>query len=178
MNLLNYFNTFDGLPDNVDNCTLGVGGAADRLPRRGHAGRVRPPVAQDRGRHPGDGPGRARRQSRSRTTATAPTAPCSTWWTSSTRPPPPAPMPSSTWTPTPARSTPWAPTPSRSGMIYKPAKVTPVGQTAALNTAAFVNGGDSAPRNRPALAQAFQQNSNRRGLHRGCQPPQEQRLRL
>ena len=27
MNQLNYFNTFDGLPDNVDNCTLGVGGA-------------------------------------------------------------------------------------------------------------------------------------------------------
>ncbi len=27
MNLLNYFNTFDGLPDTVDNCTLGVGGA-------------------------------------------------------------------------------------------------------------------------------------------------------
>ena len=26
MNLLNYFNTFDGLPDTVDNCTLGVGG--------------------------------------------------------------------------------------------------------------------------------------------------------
>ncbi len=28
MNLLNYFNTFDGLPDTTDNCTLGVGGAA------------------------------------------------------------------------------------------------------------------------------------------------------
>ena len=28
MNLLNFFNTFDGLPDNVDNCTNGVGGAA------------------------------------------------------------------------------------------------------------------------------------------------------
>ena len=27
MNLLNFFNTFDGLPDAVDNCTLGVGGA-------------------------------------------------------------------------------------------------------------------------------------------------------
>jgi uncharacterized protein len=40
--------------------------------------------------------------------------------------------------------------------IYKPAAVTPVGQTAALNTVDFVNGGDSAPRNRPALAQAFQ----------------------
>jgi len=46
------------------------------------------------------------------------------------------------------------------GMLYKPASVTPVGQTAALNTVAFVNGGDNAPRSRPSLAQAFEQNSN------------------
>ena len=45
------------------------------------------------------------------------------------------------------------------GMIYKPASVTPIGQTAVLNTVAFVNGGDSAPRNRPSLAQAFQVNA-------------------
>ncbi|MEO7752916.1 MAG: ExeM/NucH family extracellular endonuclease [Terracoccus sp.] len=44
------------------------------------------------------------------------------------------------------------------GMLYKPAEVTPVGTTAALNTEAFVNGGDNAPRNRPALAQAFRDN--------------------
>lgn len=43
------------------------------------------------------------------------------------------------------------------GLVYKPASVTPVGATAALNTVEFVNGGDAAPRNRPALAQAFQQ---------------------
>ncbi len=42
-------------------------------------------------------------------------------------------------------------------LIYKPAKVAPVGTTAALNTVAFVNGGDSAARNRPALAQAFEE---------------------
>jgi predicted extracellular nuclease len=42
------------------------------------------------------------------------------------------------------------------GMLYKPATVTPVGRTAALNSVAFVNGGDGDPRNRPALAQAFQ----------------------
>jgi predicted extracellular nuclease len=46
------------------------------------------------------------------------------------------------------------------GLIYKPGKVTPVGTTAALNTTAFVNGGDSAARNRPALAQAFQEISS------------------
>jgi len=45
-------------------------------------------------------------------------------------------------------------------LLYKPAKVTPVGQTAALNSVAFVNGGDGAPRSRPSLAQAFEQNSD------------------
>ena len=53
MNLLNFFNTFDGLPDNVDNCSLGAGGRDHRLPRRRHPGGVRPPVAQDRGRDHG-----------------------------------------------------------------------------------------------------------------------------
>lgn len=46
------------------------------------------------------------------------------------------------------------------GMIYKPASVSLVGQTAALNSLAFVNGGDNGPRNRSALAQAFEQISN------------------
>ena len=45
------------------------------------------------------------------------------------------------------------------GMMPQPARVTPVGQTAVLNTEAFVNGGDSAPRNRPSLLQAFQVNA-------------------
>ncbi|MGO4662630.1 ExeM/NucH family extracellular endonuclease [Terrabacter sp. 2TAF16] len=45
------------------------------------------------------------------------------------------------------------------GMLYKPAAVTPVGTTAALNSVDFVNGGDSGPRNRPSLAQAFRDNS-------------------
>ncbi len=40
-------------------------------------------------------------------------------------------------------------------LLYQPARVTPTGVTATLNTTAFVNGGDSGPRNRPALAQAF-----------------------
>jgi uncharacterized protein len=42
------------------------------------------------------------------------------------------------------------------GMLYKPAAVTPVGQTAALNTGSFVNGASGEPRNRPALAQSFE----------------------
>ena len=45
------------------------------------------------------------------------------------------------------------------GMLYKPAIVTPIGQTAALNTPEFVGGGDTAPRSRPSLAQAFQVNA-------------------
>jgi len=43
------------------------------------------------------------------------------------------------------------------GLLYKPARVSPVGTTAALNTVDFMNGGDSAIRNRPSLAQAFEQ---------------------
>jgi len=40
-------------------------------------------------------------------------------------------------------------------LLYRPDRVAPVGTTAALATPAFVTGGDRAPRNRPALAQAF-----------------------
>ena len=43
----------------------------------------------------------------------------------------------------------------RVAVLYQPSRVTPVGQTAVLNTVDFVNGGDAAPRNRPSLAQAF-----------------------
>lgn len=45
------------------------------------------------------------------------------------------------------------------GVLYKPGVVTPVGDTAALNTDAFVNGGDGAPRSRPSVAQAFEENA-------------------
>ena len=41
--------------------------------------------------------------------------------------------------------------------VYQPLRVQPVGRTGALNSIAFVNGGDAAPRNRPALAQAWEQ---------------------
>jgi predicted extracellular nuclease len=46
------------------------------------------------------------------------------------------------------------------GFIYQPGVISPTGQTAALNSPAFVNGGDATARNRPALAQAFQNNQN------------------
>lgn len=47
----------------------------------------------------------------------------------------------------------------KTSVIYKPGVVTPIGRTAALNTVAFVNGGDNGPRNRPSIAQAFQINA-------------------
>jgi predicted extracellular nuclease len=41
------------------------------------------------------------------------------------------------------------------GLIYRTGRVQPVGTTAVLNSTAFITGGDPAPRNRAALAQAF-----------------------
>jgi hypothetical protein len=43
------------------------------------------------------------------------------------------------------------------GLFYRPARVTPVGITATLDGVAFVRGGDATDRNRPALAQAFEE---------------------
>jgi predicted extracellular nuclease len=42
------------------------------------------------------------------------------------------------------------------GLLYKTTTVTPVGTTAVLNSAAFVNGGDTVARNRVSLLQAFE----------------------
>jgi len=159
MNLLNFFNTFDGLPDTVDNCTLGVGGAptdcrgadtaaefARQWPKTMAA--ILATQADVIGaveiENDGYGPDSAIQFLVDRLNeATAPgtfafidadarTGQLNALGTDAIK----------------------------VGLIYKPAKVTPIGQTAALNTETFVNGGDSAPRNRPALAQAFQQNSN------------------
>ena len=41
------------------------------------------------------------------------------------------------------------------GLIYRVGSVSPVGTSAVLNTLAFVNGGDSGPRNRATYVQAF-----------------------
>ncbi|NJN44107.1 MAG: ExeM/NucH family extracellular endonuclease, partial [Anaerolineae bacterium] len=45
------------------------------------------------------------------------------------------------------------------GILYQPSRVTAVGQTATLNTLAFINAGDSGARNRATLAQAFEENA-------------------
>ncbi|MCB9133981.1 MAG: ExeM/NucH family extracellular endonuclease [Anaerolineales bacterium] len=44
-------------------------------------------------------------------------------------------------------------------IIYKPASVTPIGTTSVLDTEAFINGGDSGPRNRASVLQAFEENA-------------------
>ncbi|NLE61235.1 MAG: ExeM/NucH family extracellular endonuclease, partial [Planctomycetes bacterium] len=159
MNQLNYFNTFDGLPDNVDNCALGLGGAAtdcrgadtqaefDRqYPKTVAAILAMNPdvLGVNEVENDGYGPDSALQHLVDQLNAVtalgtyalidvdAATGQVNAMGTDAIK----------------------------VGLIYKPASVTPIGQTAALNTEAFVTGGDSAARNRPSLAQAFQQNSN------------------
>jgi len=50
----------------------------------------------------------------------------------------------------------------RLAMLYRPAGVRPVGTTAVLDDKAFVYAGDASPRNRPALAQAFENTAGAR----------------
>lgn len=158
-NLLNLFNTFDGLPDTVDNCTNGVGGTptdcrgADTLaefnrqwPKTVAAILAMNPdvLGLNELENDGYGPdsaiaflvGKLNEATAPGTyafiDADAATGQVNALGTDAIK----------------------------VGLIYKPARVTPVGQTAVLNTTAFVNGGDSDPRNRASLAQAFQQNAN------------------
>jgi len=159
LNVLNYFNTFDGLPDNVDNCTNGVGGAAtdcrgadtqtefDRQWPKTVTAILKMNVdvlgimeIENDGYGPGSAIAHLVDQLNDATApgtyafidADAATGQVNALGTDAIK----------------------------VGFLYKPAVVTPVGLTAALNTATFVTGGDSAARNRPALAQAFHQNSN------------------
>lgn len=158
MNTLNLFNTWDGLPDNANNCTLGVGGGStdcrgadtqeefDRQwPKTVDAIlEIDPDVlGVNEIENDGYGPDSAIAFLVNKLNeATAPgtyafidadalTGQLNALGTDAIK----------------------------VGMIYKPATVTPIGQTAALNTVAFVNGGDSAPRSRPSLIQAFTENA-------------------
>lgn len=159
MNLLNFFNTFDGIPDNVDNCTFGVGGlpadcrGADtqsefdrQVPKTVAAILAMNPdvIGINEIENDGYGPDSSIQYLVDQLNAyagagtyafidvDAATGQVNALGTDAIK----------------------------VGMLYKPASVTPVGQTAALNSIAFVNGGDSDPRSRPSLAQAFEQNSN------------------
>jgi predicted extracellular nuclease len=155
MNLLNYFNTFDGLPDTVDNCTNGVGGTAtdcrgadtqaefDRQwPKTVAAIVAMNPDVLAVNEIENDGYGEASAIQDLVTKLNEATAPGTFAFIDAD-----------------ARTgqvNALGTDAIKVGMIYKPAKVTPLG-TAVLNTVAFVNGGDSAPRSRPSLAQAFEQ---------------------
>lgn len=159
MNLLNFFNTFDGLPDTVDNCTGGVGGApmdcrgADTLTEfdRQWPKTVAAILALNADvtgvneiENDGYGPSSAIQFLVDKLNdATAPGTYAFIDVDAAT-----------------SQVNAMGTDAIKVGLIYKPASVTPVGQTAALNTVAFVNGGDSGPRSRPAVAQAFEQNAN------------------
>ena len=158
MNLLNYFNTFDGLPDTVDNCRNGVGGPATDC--RGADTQVEfdrqwaktvaaiskvdaDVLGINEIENDGYGDDSAIRHLVDRLNAKlgadtyrfidvdAETGQTNALGTDAIK----------------------------VGMIYKPSMVTPIGDTAALNTVSFVNGGDNAPRSRPSLAQAFRVNA-------------------
>ena len=152
MNVLNFFNTFaDG------NGTPAVPAAGYRLPRctnQVELDRQLPKTVAAILGTDADVIG----STRSKTTAMAPKAPLRSWWTGSTRDRPGTyafiDVDAGT-----GQINALGIDAIKVGLIYQPAKVTPVGKTAALNTVAFVNGGDSAPRNRPSLTQAFQVNA-------------------
>jgi uncharacterized protein len=158
MNLLNFFNTFDGLPDTVDNCTNGAGGApadcrgADtqaefdrQWPKTVAAilGTGADIVGVIEIENDGYGPESALQFLVDRlNAATAPGTYALVDVDART-----------------GQVNALGLDAIKVGLIYKPGVVTLVGQTAALNSAEFVNGGDSAPRNRAALAQAFEANA-------------------
>ncbi|MDO9302541.1 MAG: ExeM/NucH family extracellular endonuclease [Anaerolineales bacterium] len=159
MNLLNYFNTFDGLPDTVDNCTFGVSGAPadcrgadtqlefDRqwIKTVSAILAMNPDVIGiNEIENDGYGPDSAIAHLVDQlNAATAPNTYAFIDVDANT-----------------GQLDAMGTDAIKVGLIYKPASVTPVGQTSPLNTVAFVNGGDSAPRSRPSLAQAFEQNAN------------------
>jgi predicted extracellular nuclease len=159
MNLLNYFNTFDGLPDNVDNCALGVGGGAtdcrgadtqsefDRqYPKTVAAILAMNPDVIGVNEIENDGYSPTSALAHLADQLNAATAPGTYAFID---------VDANT-----GQVNALGTDAIKVALLYKPGVVTPVGQTAVLNTITFVNGGDSAPRNRASLAQAFRQNSN------------------
>ncbi len=159
LNLLNFFNTFDGLPDLVDNCTNGVGGTpadcrgADTQAEfdRQWPKTVAAILAIDADvlgvneiENDGYGPTSAIAFLVDQlNAATSPGTYAFVDFDAAT-----------------GQLNALGTDAIKVGLIYKPASVTPVGTTAALNSTAFVNGGDPAPRNRATFAQAFAENSN------------------
>ncbi|MGL4648011.1 MAG: ExeM/NucH family extracellular endonuclease, partial [Caldilineaceae bacterium] len=151
-NVLNFFNTFDGLPDTVDNCAFGFGGPpadcrgadtaaefARQLPKTVTAllGMNADVIGVIEIENDGYGAGSAIQLLVNEMNAVAGAG---------------------AWAFIDADSATGqvnalGTDAIKVGLLYKPGVVTPAGTTAALNTVAFVNGGDADPRNRPALAQ-------------------------
>lgn len=157
MNLLNFFNTFDGFPDKVDNCRSGLDGAAadcrgantgaefDRQWPKTVAAVINSGadvVGIMELENDGYGPDSAMRFLVDQLNAA--TAPGTYAFVDVD-----AAVGQANALGTDA---------IRVGVLYKPARVTPAGRTAVLNTTDFVTGGDGEARNRPSLAQAFEEN--------------------
>ncbi|HET7822425.1 MAG TPA: ExeM/NucH family extracellular endonuclease [Ornithinibacter sp.] len=158
MNLLNYFNTFDGLPDNQDTCRLGTQGAftdcrgadtaaefARQWPKTVKAILAMDPdvIGVNEIENDGYGPDSALADLVGKLNAA--TAPGTYAYVDA----------DAETGQVDALGT----DAIKVGQIYKPAKVTRVGDTAVLNSTEFVNGGDPAPRSRPSLAQAYRVNA-------------------
>ncbi len=156
MNLLNFFNTFDGQPDNVDNCAYGIGGApADcrGADTQSEFDRQWPKtVTAIIGTNAdiigiveieNDGYGHDSAIQFLVDQLNAATVPGTYAFVDA----------DTATNQVNALGT----DAIKVGLIYKTANVSPIGNTAVLNSEAFINGGDSEPRNRASLAQAFQE---------------------
>ncbi len=158
MSLLNYFNTFDGLPDTVDNCTLGVGGAptdcrgADteaefdrQWPKTVAAILAMDPDVLGFTEMENDGYGAfSAIQLLVEQLNDATAAGTYAFIDADAE----------------GQINALGTDAIKVGLIYKPGTVTPIGETAALNSVDFVKAGDSGARNRPSLAQAFKENAS------------------
>ncbi len=158
LNLLNYYNTFDGLPDTVDNCTMGLGGAPTDCRGADTAAefaRQWPKTAAailrldadvigfNEIENDGYGPDSAIADLVDRlNAATAPGTYAFVDADAGT-----------------GKINALGVDAIKVGMVYRPDVVTPVGTTAVLDSDEFVNGGDAVLRSRPSLAQAFEVNA-------------------
>ncbi|MCB9010067.1 MAG: ExeM/NucH family extracellular endonuclease, partial [Ardenticatenaceae bacterium] len=156
MNLLNFFNTFDGLPDTVDNCNNGVSGpstdcrGADTQSEfdRQWPKTVAAIIGTDADvigiveiENDGYGPNSAIQFLIDRLNdATAPGTYAFIDVDAAT-----------------GQVDALGSDAIKVGLVYRTANVMPVGDTAVLNTTSFINGGDASPRNRASLAQAFEE---------------------
>jgi predicted extracellular nuclease len=157
LNLLNYFNTFDGLPDNlgIDNCDFGVGGApadcrgADtqaefdrQWPKTVAAilGLDADVIGINEIENDGYGPDSSIAHLVDHLNAEAGAGTYAFIDVDAGT----------------GRINAAGTDAIKVGLIYRPAAVTPIGTTGALDTPEFVNGGDNAPRSRPSIAQAFE----------------------